>query len=153
MVNVDELEQMELEELDNTDNTNSIDDELDLNELESLILEGTDYKIPVLIEYPYYDKNTGEEKQARYTAKLRPVTNTEVNNARRSVGKIKGTSFELELLKRALYTKDDELFKPAIIFAMKAGVVARLVETLLDISGIKLDKDEQDAYARELMGF
>ena len=153
MVNIDELEQMELEELNNETITDNTDDEIDLNELENLILEGTDYKVPVLIEYPVFNKKTGEMKNVRYTAKLRPVTNTEVNNARRSVGKIKGTSFELELLKRALYTKNDELFKPAIIFAMKAGVVARLVETLLDISGIKLDKDEQEAYARELMGF
>lgn len=127
--------------------------ELDLNELENLIIAGTEYKIPVLIEYPYFNEETGEMEYAEYTAKLRPVTNTEVNNARRSVSKIKDTTFENELLKRALYTKDDELFKPAIIFAMKAGVINSLVEKLLDISGIKLDEDEQKAYARELMGF
>lgn len=152
MTDINQLEEEELEQLNET-NKQDNDNELDLNELESLILEGTDYKVPVLIEYPYYDKKTGIMKHARYTAKLRPVTNTEVNNARRSAGKIKGTSFELELLKRALYTKDDTLFKPNVIKAMKAGVIASLVETLLDISGIKLDKDEQEAYARELMGF
>lgn len=145
MTNIEELQEKELEELNNT--------EIDLNELENLILEGTDYKVPVLIEYPIYDENTGEMRTIKYTAKLRPVTSTEVNNARRSVGKIKGTSFEVELLKRALYTKEDTLFKPSVISAMKAGVINNLVETLLDISGIKIDKDEQEAYARELMGF
>ena len=139
--------------IDIDDNITDVNEELDLNELESLILEGTEYKVPVLIEYPYYDKKTAEKKEARYTAKMRPVTNTEVNNARRSASKIKNTSFEVELLKRALYTKDDKPFKSEIILAMKAGVTARLVERLLDISGIKLDKEEQEAYTRELMGF
>ena len=146
MTNIDELQEKELNEI----NENS---EFDLNELEDLILSGTEARIPILIEYPYFNKKTGTVETAKYTAKLRPLTTTEVNNARRSTSKIKGTSFEVELLKRALYTKEDKLFKPTVISAMKAGVINNLVETLLDISGIKVDKEEQEAYARELMGF
>ena len=145
MTNIDELQEKELNELNNT--------EIDINELENRILAGTEYKVPVLIEYSYYDENSGEMRIAKYTAKLRPLTPSEVNNARRSASKIKGTSFEVELLKRTLYTKEDNLFKPSVISAMKAGVINNLVETLLDISDIKVDKEEQEAYARELMGF
>lgn len=144
---IKELQEEELEQL------NKSDDEIDLEELESLILEGANARIPVLIEYPKFDKKTGETSYKRYTACLKPLTNTEVNNARRMFQKSNDTSFELELLKRGLFTKDDKPFPFKLIKAMNVGVINGLGEQLLEISGVKQNKQEQKRFARELMGF
>lgn len=139
----------ELKELERTEN----DLEINLEELESLIIEGADARIPVLIEYPKRDKKTGTVTYEKYTANLKPLTNTEVNNARRAAAKITNTTLELELLRRGLFTKDDNPFPFKLIRLMNNGVVNGLVEQLLDVSGVKLDPEEQKAYAREVMGF
>ena len=138
MTSIEELEKQELENLT---------EEEELVDLESLIREGADAKIAIVFDYPR------EDKVVKTTALLKPLTNSEVNNARRVASKVSDTTFEIELLKRGLYHKNGDLFNPELIGEMYAGVVAGLVEKLMEISGVKADKKEQMEFAKELMGF
>lgn len=143
MVDIDELQQKEIENIKGQDN--AMDEEL--YDLESLILDGAEARIPVIIEYP---SPSGIKK---FGAKLKPLTDVDVNNAIRSMKRNKGSSIRIEYLKRGLYTKDDKPFPSELIKQMYTGVATELYNKLCEISGIKFDKEEQKELMDDLMGF
>ena len=142
MVDIEKLKNEEFENIMQAE----VDDEL--YTLEQLILEGENAKIPVVFNYP---KKNGEIVEV--TAKLKPLTDVEAQNARRVAMKVKDTTINLELLKRGLYTKNDVLFPSNLIMKMHVGVVNELVEKLGEISGIKIDEEKSSELVDKLMGF
>lgn len=132
-MSIEDLQNKELESLN----------EEELFDLESLITEGANAKVPVKISYG--DKSFG--------ATLRPLTNVEWNNATRKSMKNVNTTSELELLKVGLTSKDDKPIPVDILVQLPTGVITELAKKLADISGVKLDKKENIELAKTLMGF
>ena len=124
--------------------------EEELFDLESLITDGKDAKIPIEITFPKAD-GTGEVKA---TAMIRPLTNIEVNNATRlGLNKNIDTTYELELLKTGLYTSKGEPFPDELINKIPSGVVNELAREISRVSGIQINNEENMRLAKEMMGF
>ena len=122
---------------------NSLSVDTEVLDLESLITDGANAKVPVEITY----------KGKNYGAILKPLTNPEWNNATRiGLGNTKSSS-ELELLKRGLYTKNDKKFPAEIIEKLPAGVVMELAKELARISGISINVEDNVKLAKEMLGF
>lgn len=122
---------------------NSLSVDTEVLDLESLITDGVNAKVPVEITY----------KGKTYGAILKPLTNPEWNNATRiGLGNTKSSS-ELELLKRGLYTKNDKKFPAEIIEKLPAGVVMELAKELARISGISINVEDNVKLAKEMLGF
>ena len=122
---------------------NSLSVDTEVLDLESLITDGVNAKVPVEITY----------KGKNYGAILKPLTNPEWNNATRiGLGNTKSSS-ELELLKRGLYTKNDKKFPAEIIEKLPAGVVMELAKELARISGISINVEDNVKLAKEMLGF
>ena len=138
MTDIDKLKKDELNELNNT------------QDLQSLILEGVDARIPVEVEYI---TKTGEFAKAG--AKLKPLSDTEVQNALRTARKVSDTTFNLELLRKGLFDLNGEPFPFEVLKLMNSGVVNSLANKLAEISGIELDPDDATSkqFAEDLMGF
>lgn len=112
-------------------------------DLESLITDGTNAKVPVEVTY----------KGKKYGAILKPLTSIEWNNASRKSIKNDKTTIEIELLKKGLFTKEDKPFPQEILIKLPQGVSTSLFKELARISGVKLDSKENMELAKELMGF
>ncbi len=112
-------------------------------DLESLIVDGVNAKVPVEVEY----------QGKTYGAVLKPLTNVEWNNASRKAIKNNKTTSEIELLKKGLFTKNDEEFPAEILIKLPQGVVGELAKELARISGVNLTSEENQKLMRELMGF
>ena len=139
MANVDELLQKEIESL-------SADEEI--FDLESLITDGVDAKVPIVISFPKH----GETVKAG--AMIRPLSIVEWNNATRLNRRPnENTTNELELVKKALYTKNGDKFPDELIDKFPTGVVVALVKEIARISGVELNSKENIQMAKELMGF
>lgn len=148
MVDVDKLQRNEVNELMNHDNNSNVDGEVDeLSRLQSLILDGAKARIPIIIDYPKEDGTTEE-----LALKIRPITDVEFSNAMR-LFRDTGTSFRIECLKKALYTKDDKQLPASLVQAMHSGVIAALYDKLSEISGIKANREDQQALVDEMLGF
>lgn len=140
MTNVDELMEEELQNL-------QADDEI--FDLESLVTDGKDARIPIVIEYPRKDG-----KIVKAGAMIRPLTNVEWNNATRLRRNPKdNTTNEIELVKKALYTRDGEQFPPDLVMCIPNGVILELVKQIAKISGVDLKSKENIQMAKEMMGF
>ena len=145
MVNVDELQQKEIENIKGQNN--EVDEEL--IDLESLIVDGKDARIPVSISFPRPDGTTVQSG-----AKIRPVTSAEWNNAMR-IGlnnKIPST-METELLTYALYTLKGDKFPVELIEEIPVGVATELANKISEISGIRTNKEENMKLVQKMMGF
>lgn len=141
MTNVDKLKKDELI---------ALSDEEEIFDLESLITDGADAKIPIVLKYP---KNG---KTVKAGALIRPLTNVEWNNATRisrSGNNASKTTNEVELVKQALYTRKGEPFPPKLVEDMPNGVVMELVNQIAVISGVELNSEENIRLAKEIMGF
>ena len=112
--------------------------------LEQAITEGSDALIPYEFNYPNSDLTV--------EVKLKPITNPELNEAMQQ-RKLLNSSLDVELLKIALFNPDETPIDEYIISKLPAGVVAELTQKLADISGLKSDKEAQDAMVKELVGF
>ena len=143
MVNIEELEQIELEK---------INDEIsDITELEQLITGGAKNRIPYIIDYPFYNQETGEITYKKMAIKLRPLTSVEWNNA--TGNKIQSSQTAVNLVKKALYTKNEEPFPPALVEKMPNGVINKLFTEIAKISGVQLNSPEAKQLLKDLMGF
>ena len=92
-------------------------------DLESLITDGTDAKVPITIKFPTRDGRT-----VKAAAMIRPLNSVEWNNSTRlNRSKSEKTTNEIELLKKALYTKDGKPFPKDLIEKIPAGVVLEIV--------------------------
>ena len=112
--------------------------------LEQAITEGTSAFIPYEFEYPNTDLIV--------EVKLKPITNSELNNAIQQQ-KISDKSLDIEILKISLFNPDETPVNEESIIKLPAGLVAELVQKIADISGLKQDKEVQDAMVKDLMGF
>lgn len=135
MVNIDELKQKEIENITN--------EELEVFELESLITNGIEEKVP--IEITYQNKTFG--------AMLRPLTSVEWNNATTKANNTLNTNVEVELLKIGLYNKDGTPFPKELISKLPAGISSQLMKELGRISGVNFDSEENIKLVRKIMGF
>lgn len=138
MVDANELKEQEIEMLK----------EEGTYDLETLIIEGQNVRIPVIFDYPLPNGKTAE-----VTCKLKPLTNVEVNNARRTALKNQNTTMEIEMLKIGMYTSKDKPFPRGLIKEMPTGVVVELAQKLIELSGVKIDREEQLQLAKEIMDF
>lgn len=142
MVDTKKLQEEEIEAI--TNNT----EETTIYDLEKLILDGENAKIPVEISYP-----TKEGGTVQVGALLKPLTDIETNNAMRALKKNKNTTFRLEILRRGLYTSEGEPFPFELIKIMYSGVAAQLADKLTELSGVQVDKEQQERFVDEMMGF
>ena len=147
MANIEKLQEEEIKGLKNTSLTN-------LEDLENLILEGENARIPVEFNLELYDKEQRKMVTHRVSCALKPLTNTEVQNAQRIAYKSTETTLQIEILAKGMYgIEDDKLFSKKLIRRLPTGLVDSLAEQLLELSGVKLDKDDQEKLAERLMGF
>ena len=139
MTNIDELQANEIASLE----------EDEIFDLESLITDGVNAKIPIVIEFP--NKN-GEMVKA--AAMIRPLSNIEWNNAvRLNRGPNSGTTNDVELVKKGLYTKNGDPFPPELVEAIPAGVLMNILKKIAEISGLELFNEENLKFAKDVMGF
>lgn len=124
-----------------------LSEEEEIFNLESLITDGADARVPIEIKFP---TKTGTKRAA---AMIRPLTNVEWNNAIRIARKNFTTTNEIELLKIALYTKDGEPFPKELVEKIPNGVVIKLVQILSEISGIEITEENMKMAKEMLKGF
>ena len=124
-----------------------LSEEEEIFNLESLITDGADARVPIEIKFP---TKTGTKRAA---AMIRPLTNVEWNNAIRIARKNFTTTNEIELLKIALYTKDGEPFPKELVEKIPNGVVIKLVQILSEISGIEITEENMKMAKEMLAGF
>ena len=133
MTDIDQLKNDELKNLEDEE----------ILDLESLILDGADAKIPIEVKY----------KDRRFGAMIRPLTNVEWNNAYRKAFKNNKTSNEVELLKIGLYKKNGDQFPADSVEKLPTGIVNELIKEIARISGIELNTRENKELAIKMMGF
>ena len=141
MVDINKLQEEELNALNNED----------VFDLESLITDGADARVPVRISFPKYEKD-GTMRTVQAGALIRPLTNIEWNNAikRNRNDYTNKTTDEIELLKKALYNTNEEQMPAEIVELIPAGVVSELVKEVARISGIDI---EENLRLAKKMGF
>ena len=116
-------------------------------DLETLIIEGEKARIPVEIDYPMGDKTVP------VTAILKPITNVEVQTALSINRSVRDTTLNIEILKKGLFTKNNEPFPSELIYKMPTGVVDALSQKLMVISGVQTDEEASEEFVEKLMGF
>lgn len=106
-------------------------------DLETLITEGTDANIPIVIEFP-----NGKKAQAR----IRPISTGEFSTI------YNGDAAELlvNVLSTALMNKNGEPLSSSLIEAMPVGLPAKIVQQIFEISGIKTNPEDQEKLKEEL---
>lgn len=124
---IDELEELKQEELD----------------LESLILDGKDYKKHITVEFP--DGRKG-------AAIIRPLTVNEWGTCTNKYLKLKG-SMESYVCEKGLLTLKEKPFPKELIQKMPAGVIREIFQEIQKISGIKRNKEEEAEFTRQLLDF
>ena len=144
---IEELRKEEIQQINNNNNN----EELDANELEKLILQGSQAEIPIIINYPIY--NGEEVTYKELTAFIKPLTNTDANNAYQKGARLRNSTPNIELVKIGLYDKNMKHLKPELVEKMPSGVIDAVCKQLMDVSGIKVDKEQQLELARRMMDF
>lgn len=137
-----DIEKLQAEELANLSENEEIFD------LESLVTDGADVRIPITVEYP---KKDGTMTKAG--AMIRPLTNTEWSNATRLSRKNSATTNELELVKLGLYTKKGEQFPPELVEKLPVGLIQKILEEIARVSGIDLYNKRNLKIAKDMMDF
>ena len=99
--------------------------------LEDLILLGDDKLINILIEYP---TEKGEIVQAK--AKIKQLTMKELRNI-----DLNNVNLEtsVNILSKSLFKQDGTPFDKELILNLPVGVVRKITEKILEISGVKGD--------------
>lgn len=106
-------------------------------DLETLITEGTDANIPIVIEFP-----NGKKAQAQ----IRPISTGEFSTI------YNGDAAELlvNVLSTALMNKNGEPLSSSLIEAMPVGLPAKIVQQIFEISGIETNPEDQEKLKEEL---
>lgn len=141
MTNIEDKKKAEIEMLKQDNDTNNI-----IN-LEDLILEGANTKIPITFDYPL---PTGEIQKVG--AMIRPLTATEWNTCSMKAIKQEKT-MAVEVVKIGLMGNDGTPIKAELIEKMNVGVINGLFNKISEISGIQEDEEEQAKMIKEIMGF
>ena len=102
--------------------------------LEDLIVLGDDKKIPISIEFP-----NGETK-IKAKALVKPLTLAEIDKIKLNQDSLLET--QLEILKISLFKTNGDLFSEKELLKFPVGVVAKISENILEISGVEVDGDK-----------
>ena len=129
------------------DEIEKLSEEEELFDLETLILDGVDSKIPIIIDFP---TTTGYKKVA---AMVKPLTSPQWDSAVKLSRKIRDSTAEIEVLKLGLLDKNGEPFSYDLILKMPNGVVQEIFKKIADVSGVKLTLDGNEEIIDRLMGF
>lgn len=135
MSDINKLQQEEIQQLTNED--------LEVFELEQLITNGVEEKIPIEIKY----------KNQTFGALIRPLNSIEWNNAVSRANNRKDTNMEAELLKIGLYNKDGTPFNPELIPKLPAGISSTIMKEIAKVSGVNFNSEENVQLVRKIMGF
>ncbi len=138
MTDIEKLKEEELETLSQEDE--------ELFDLETLILDGADAKIPVIIDFPT------AEGVKKVGCMIKPLTAPEWNNAIKLSRKLRDSSAELEIVKLGLFDKNGEPFNYDLLVKMPNGVVQTIFNMISDVSGVKLG-EEQLKILENILGF
>ena len=125
--------------------------ETEIFDLETLIVDGTNARIHVEVDFPVY-KN-GEVHYKKYGAIIKPLPSHEFTNATQIGLKNFDTDVNTEIVKKGLCTKDGDLFPSEVVEKLPVGVIIKLAEKICEVSGIEQNKDDQTELVREVMGF
>lgn len=139
--NIEELKQEEIEQIQNED----------VMELEQLIIQGSEATIPIVIDYPIFKGDHVEYVEVG--AFIKPLTNKQSTIAYAKGIRSASSTPNIELVKIALYDKNMEHLKPELVEKMPSGIIDAITKQVMDVSGIKIDKDEQADLVRRLMDF
>ena len=121
-------------------------DNIESFNLEDLILQGKDSRIPIKIEFPI----NGEFKEAE--ALIRPLTSNEWNNCvRKSMGFKRNINYLI--CEYGLLTKDGSAFPSNLLDYAPSGVIEEIGGQITVISGFKRNDKENKELVRDLMGF
>ena len=116
-------------------------------ELDQIITEGVNAKIPFTFTYPNTKKKVG--------VIVRPLSTNEYQKAILTSKKFK-TNFLIELTKLGVYKMDESKFPEDLIMKLPAGVITRITNEINRISGVELIDDSGDVQQQifdDLMGF
>ena len=133
-----------------------IDDRLlevndDVFDLEQLIVDGADARIPLEIDFPIY--KDGELTYKKYGVVIRPLKSSELSNASQIGLRDSASDVNTEIVKRGLCKKDGSPYPSELVEKLPAGVITQLTEQICEVSGIKQDKEANNEFLREMMGF
>ena len=142
MANID-LNENELQQITKEDT--------ELFDLENLITDGADARIPLEVDFPIY-KN-GEMTHKKYGVIIRPLKSSELNNATQIGLRDSNSDVNTEIVKKGLLRKDGTSYPPEIVEKLPAGVINKLTEKICEISGIQTDNENNRELIKEMMGF
>ena len=134
-------------ENEENDNMSHISEDDEILELDQLITEGVNAKIPYTFLYPNTNKKVGVQ--------IRPLSTTEFSSALTRAKKFK-SNFLIELVKIGLYKMDGTPFPAEQLDKLPAGVITRLSSEISRISGLDLTgnpEEYQNGLIEDLMGF
>ena len=137
-MSVEKEKQKELEHLQQED---------EIFELDQIITEGVNAKIPFTFNYPNTNKKVG--------VLVRPLSTNEYQNAILKSKRLK-TNFLIEIAKLGVYKMDESEFPDDLIMELPAGVITRITNEINRISGVELVDGSGDAQQQifdDLMGF
>ena len=123
------------------------DKEPEIFELDQIITEGVNAKIPFTFIYPNTDKKVG--------VLVRPLSTNEYQKAILKSKKLK-TNFLVELAKLGVYKMDESKFPEELITKLPAGIVTMITNEINRISGVEhVDEsgEAQQQLFEDLMGF
>ena len=123
-----------MKELEIAETNNNTDEFFDL---ESLITEGVDAKVPIEIEFP-----NGKKAQAL----IKPISTGEFQ----SIYNGDASELVVNVLSNALMNKKGEPLDPMLIKAMPIGLPAKIVEKIFEISGIETNPEDSEKLKEEL---
>lgn len=126
-------------------------DENEVLDLETLIVDGANARIPIEITVPVY--KDGVMSHAKYGAVIRPLPSYEFTNAAKIGLKDDYTDVNTEIVKRGLCTKNGDDIPEDFVRKLPVGVVVKLAEKICEVSGVEQDKSNQEKLARQVMGF
>lgn len=141
MTKIKELQEEELENLSENE---------EIMDLENLIAGGIESRFPIIMEIPK------GEKIIQASARIRPLTSVELSNATKVALNKKlqlTTSYDLEIVKMGLLTKDDKKFPVSFLEKLPGGVINDISLKIQKISGVKFNKAENIKLAEKMMGF
>ena len=95
-MDIEKLKQDEINQLTNTD--------LEMFDLENLITDGANARIPLEVNFPVY--KDGKMTYKKYGVIIRPITSAELNNATKIGIKDNNSDVNTEIVKKGLCTKD-----------------------------------------------
>lgn len=137
-MSIEDEKQKEVEHLSKED---------EIFELDQIITEGVNAKIPFSFIYPNTNKKVG--------VMVRPLSTNEYQKAILISKRLK-TNFLVELAKLGVYKMDESKFPNELLEELPAGVVTTITNEINRISGVELVDGSEEAQQKifdELLGF